>query len=92
MAVLGILYFIVSAIFGLGGTAAQILMIFAIIKSVKANKALKADPENAILAENAKKCKKNLFIWIAVAAACVVMVLCTYFVYLILLAIIGASM
>ncbi|MBR4852825.1 MAG: hypothetical protein IKV01_04390 [Clostridia bacterium] len=90
-AILGILYFVLSAVFGLGGTGAQIMIILSIVKSVKANKALKLDPANTALAEDAKKCKKNMLIWIAVAVACVTMVLVTYFAYIILLAIFNAA-
>ncbi len=86
-ALLGILYFLFSTLFGLGCTASQIFIVLSIIKSIKANNALKADPSNALLAEDAKKCKKKLIIWICAAVACLALVLCTYFLYLILLAI-----
>ncbi len=92
-ALLGIIYFLSSALFGLGCTGAQIMIVLSIVKSVKANKALKLEPENTALAEDAKKCKKTMFIWIAIAVACITMVLVTYFAYIILLAIFnGAGM
>ena len=67
-------------------------IILSIVKSVKANNALKLDPDNTALAEDVKKCKKNMFIWIGVAVACIAMVLVTYFAYIILLAIFHSAM
>ena len=91
-ALLGILYFVLSAVFGLGCSGAQIMIVLSIVKSVKANNALKLDPDNTALAEDVKKCKKNMFIWIGVAVACIAMVLVTYFAYIILLAIFNTAM